>query len=1120
MRRLLTFGVRRPRTALIAWLVATAALAVVGLSVKTYLSASTLGVAGSESAREFQLFDQRFGRSVTVPILLEGPAAALDRQGPALSRALAALVNTRVISPWDQQPGSRQLRPTPTAGLIVVSVDSTPTNALTSIEPSIRQTIARIARRPVAAHVSGLAAIGDQLEASSLAAVHRSELIAIPIIAVVLLIVFGSFAAAAIPAVLGAGTVLAGFGIIALLGRVFPITEAAISFASMMGLALGVDYSLLVVSRFRDELGEARDDAAIRRAATAAAVRAGRTVAFAGGAVGVAMLCALVVSAGTLLLSAIVGVVVVAALGVLGTVVAAPAALVLLGRRVSRRGLRRRTAAGPGAWAAFAERSLRRPMVLEAIVAAGLLALAVPALSLATGPPDARQLPPGSSARNDFNELTRVVGAGWATPFELISVVTNGTITTQPRLDALAQAQRAVRRDPDVAGVLGPGALAAQARPLLNARTDIRRADLNLRRTSVEVKGLVASLGQAAAGAQQVQSGFASASTAITMLVAKGSGGTAAVAQLHAGLAAATAGAGQIDRGLAKAQVAAATIARGSGRAARGAAQLASAIDTGLSIAGNLSTRLNANATQLRTGAAAASALADPIAAARQELGQAASALAAMTAGRLDPQYAGAAAALAQASANLGSGGAGVPERLRSLADQERAAAADLANLAGAVTTLSMAAVQLSTGAHQLRDGIVAIRTSQEQLAAGIGRLARGDTSLVAGLTKLTSGTATLGTQLAGLRGGAGGLASRLASGQQQTKGLVAALGTGRQSASRESKLFPDAAALFKFLARTPGVFMSGYLVLAALDGARPNQRSGLAFALNIQRDGQAARLLIVPRSSVTDAATRDLRGRLEQIGHTLGTQAGAEIALGGPAAELLDYASSSQDRIAILIGLLVAVTFLVLIPIFRSLFVPFVGVVLNLATVGAAFGALSLLTRGSHPVLGGPGYVDAVAVSGMFTVIFGLSIDYQVFVLMRMREGWLQTGDLREGIAYGVAKTARVVTGAAAIMAGVFLVFATADVATIRQLGVGLAIAVLLDATVVRLFLLPAALRAGGRFTWWLPAWLDRTLPSFDIGAERRRRREREPWDESQRVAVRTGRADPRPAAVAQPGR
>ncbi|MGI8801259.1 MAG: MMPL family transporter [Solirubrobacteraceae bacterium] len=1106
MRRLLTFGVRRPRAALAGWLVATAVLAALGLSVQSHLSASTLGVAGSESAREFQLFDQRFGRSVTVPILLEGPATELDRQGPTLSRALASLTDARVISPWDRQPGSRQLRPTPTAGLIVVSVDATPTNALTSIEPNIRQTIDRLTREPVTAHVSGLAAIGDQLEASSVSAVHRAELIAIPIIAVVLLVVFGSFAAALIPAVLGAGTVLAGFGMIDLLGRLFPITEAAISFASMMGLALGVDYSLLVVSRFRDELGDADDKESVRRAATAAAVRAGRTVAFAGGAVGVAMLCALVVSAGTLLLSAVLGVIVVVVIGVLGTVVVAPAALVVFGRHVRRHRLIARPTAGPGMWARFAERSLGRPMALELIVAAGLLALAWPALSLATGPPDARQLPPGSAARKDFDELTRIVGAGWASPFEMIGVVTSGTITTQPRLDALAQAQRTVRRDLDVVGVLGPGALAQQARPLLNARRDVRKADINLKRGAREVTGLVANLGLAAAGAQRVQAGFASASQAIASLLSKAGGGTAAVAQLHAGLRSATGGAAQIDQGLVRAQSAAGRIAKGSGTAARGAARLASSIDTGLSIAGQLSARLNATSAQLKSGANAAGGLADPVDAARRQLAGAAADLAAMQTGRLDPQYAAAAAAVAQAAANLDSSSAGatVAQRVRSLADQERQSGVDLANLAGAVTTLQTAAGQLSTGAHALRDGIVKLRRAQEQLAAGIGRLAGGDATLVAGLTKLSNGTASLGTQLAGLRGGAGGLVTGLDSGRRQTSILANALGTGRASANREKKLFPDASALFSFLARTPGVFTSGYLVLAALDGSRPNQRSGLAFALNIQRDGQAARLLIVPRSNVSDPATRLLRGRLEQVAHTLGIQAGAETALGGPAAELLDYASASQSRIGLLIGLLVLVTFLVLVPVFRSLFVPLIGVVLNLATVGAAFGALSVLTRGAHPALGGPGYVDAVAVSAMFTVIFGLSIDYQVFVLMRMREGWLQTGDLRQGIAYGVARTARVITGAAAIMAGVFLVFATADVATIRQLGVGLAIAVLLDATVVRLFLLPAALRAGGRFTWWLPAWLDRALPSLDIGAERRfGRRRPEPWDETQRAEL-----------------
>jgi RND superfamily putative drug exporter len=190
-----------------------------------------------------------------------------------------------------------------------------------------------------------------------------------------------------------------------------------------------------------------------------------------------------------------------------------------------------------------------------------------------------------------------------------------------------------------------------------------------------------------------------------------------------------------------------------------------------------------------------------------------------------------------------------------------------------------------------------------------------------------------------------------------------------------------------------------------------------------------------------------------------------------------------------LLIGTLMLVTFLMLAFVFRSLLAPLVSVLLNLVTVGAAFGALSLLTGGHNPLLGGPGYVDALSVSAMFTAIFALSIDYQVFLLMRMREGFLRTGNVNDGVDYGVARTKRVVAGAAAIMAGVFLAFSTADATTIRQLGVGLALAVIIDATVVRLVLLPAALRLGGRFTWWLPRWLDERLPALDIGAERRRR-------------------------------
>jgi RND superfamily putative drug exporter len=165
----------------------------------------------------------------------------------------------------------------------------------------------------------------------------------------------------------------------------------------------------------------------------------------------------------------------------------------------------------------------------------------------------------------------------------------------------------------------------------------------------------------------------------------------------------------------------------------------------------------------------------------------------------------------------------------------------------------------------------------------------------------------------------------------------------------------------------------------------------------------------------------------------------------------------------------------------------PALAVVMNLITVAAAFGVLALLFQGDDPLLGGPGFLDAITASGVFSVTYGLSIDYQVFLLTRMREGWDLTGTTQGAIEYGMRRTAGVVTGAALIMAGVFSAFATTDFATTRELGVGLSVAVLLDATLVRLILLPGALRLLGDRAWHRPRLLRR------IG---RRRRVTDPMD------------------------
>jgi RND superfamily putative drug exporter len=420
--------------------------------------------------------------------------------------------------------------------------------------------------------------------------------------------------------------------------------------------------------------------------------------------------------------------------------------------------------------------------------------------------------------------------------------------------------------------------------------------------------------------------------------------------------------------------------------------------------------------------------------------------------------------------------------------------------MAGEVARLSSADAQLEQTASSLPAQIASLQAGQHALAAGIEHLAASEAAMSSGLGSLSNGSSGLASKLSALQSGAAAVASGLSGEQSRAAALSAVLSSGAHN-KKGSKPGSTNAPVLGELANNPGFFGSGYVVLAALEGSTEAQKAGIDFLVNVANNGQAARMMIVPRSGVRSPKTAALRRELQRIATRLAAKTDSQVLVGGPAAQLSDYAAAADNRVPLLVAVLMIATFCLLVIVFRSLLAALVGVLLNLLSVGAAFGILSLLTRGSHPLLGGPGYVDALSVSAMFAIVFALSLDYQVFLLMRMREGWLRTGSTSAGVDYGVARTARVVAGAAAIMAGAFLAFASSDVATIRQLGVGLAVAIVIDATVVRLVLLPAALRAGGRFTWAIPAWLDRVLPTIDIGTERRDST-REPVPESDEVA------------------
>jgi RND superfamily putative drug exporter len=268
-------------------------------------------------------------------------------------------------------------------------------------------------------------------------------------------------------------------------------------------------------------------------------------------------------------------------------------------------------------------------------------------------------------------------------------------------------------------------------------------------------------------------------------------------------------------------------------------------------------------------------------------------------------------------------------------------------------------------------------------------------------------------------------------------------------------------------LADTPGV--------AAVSPPIPND------------DGSGAILQVIPTTAPQDEAT-------EQLVHTLrddvipsvtgGT--GVRVLVGGLEAAVVDFAEYTGARLPWFIAAVLVLSFLLLMVVFRSILVPLKAVVMNLLSVGAAYGVIVAVFQWGWGKdlfgIGEPGPIEAWVPMMMFAVIFGLSMDYEVFLLSRIREDYDRTHDNATAVANGLAVTARVITAAAAIMFCVFGSFVLGNERALNLFGFGLAVAVLLDATVVRLLLVPATMELLGDRNWWLPGWLDRLLPVVHV--------------------------------------
>jgi RND superfamily putative drug exporter len=275
---------------------------------------------------------------------------------------------------------------------------------------------------------------------------------------------------------------------------------------------------------------------------------------------------------------------------------------------------------------------------------------------------------------------------------------------------------------------------------------------------------------------------------------------------------------------------------------------------------------------------------------------------------------------------------------------------------------------------------------------------------------------------------------------------------------------------------------------LVAAVAATPDVvRVNPAQVIPVPRGQGLALILAYPGSAPQDAATTNLITHLRSaVIPPVIAGTGLQVYVGGSTAIFYDFAQVLTSKLPLFIGIVVGLSFILLAIVFRSIVIPLKAAVMNLLSVGAAFGVLVAVFQWGWlgAVFGVPrtGPVEAFIPVLMFAILFGLSMDYEVFLLTRIHEEYLRTGSNTEGVRIGLAATGQTITAAAAIMIVVFGSFILGGVEIIKEFGVGLSTAILVDAIVVRSALVPALMQMLGKANWWFPRWLDRLLPRLHV--------------------------------------
>jgi len=1090
---------RHPRAVLAVAAVLLAALGVIGTGTNDRLDPTTIDVAGTESFRSNELLREHFGETAPFAILLRGPAAAIDRQGPQLIDALREDPRVTTLSPWDTGAVQR-LRPSPEKALILADFHVSTRTAVNETVPHLNRVLQEKVHAPVEATQTGYASLSRALQEENLEASHRGELIAFPFLLIILLLVFRSPIAAAIPLCFGAITVVASRGILYFFTGWFEIDAFAVTVCSMMGLALGVDYALLMVSRFREELAEGHEPV---EAARLTRHHAGRTVMFAGSTLLLSMIVSLFILPGSLLASLAGTVCMVVILSVTVATVAGPAILTLLGPNVDRWRLGATApAGGRSRLMVLVSAALRKPALAAVLIGGLLLLLATPAVGLKTGPPSTEQLPHDSTARKDAELIGRQFGPGYEAPFQVVAVSNSGPITDAKNLAAIENFQRKVAKIPGVRTVIGPGPAVKQVEPLRDLGNSFLSSEGNISQVK-QLGRLGRSLTVAAGGVGQLREGISEASDGAGLLALGSDRAGEGAQKIASGLTRALDGSGEAVDALDRFAEGTQQLNQGLKRSLNGPLKIKLLVrDTVIpGIRPNIQSRAHALRKSLNSdGNEKLPQLIAPAQAAEAELKAALSQLGEMTVGKTDPRYQATLEAVRKATAAVTGKDpvtgapydplpstpevepyAGLPAELTALNGRLLVDLAEAKQIEAWAITFRNYLKGLLKGTEKLEEGLQELHAGSSRLAAGSARLARESKRLSDGITALSGGALRLVGGLDQLGDGAEALQVALSHGVDESAPLESGLEEASVQVLTGRKRIRDQAG--RIADSSPGIFNSGYFVLSALDGTPPTTRQAIDETIDLDGGGQAASVLVISSHGLNSPGSIRLNKQLARDAADLADKADLTTGVAGGAAQLNDYSRVTRERIPWVVLAITIATFLVLMVILRAIPLAAIAVGLNLATVAVAFGVLTLLFHipDDWP-LGGHSYVDAVGATMIFGLVFGLSIDYAVFLLSRMREHYDAHGDNAAAVEFGLARTAGVITGAALIMMAVFIAFAGASIATVSQLGIGLTVAVILDATIVRIVLLPALMLLLGDRVWWLPKSLQRVIPKFSV--------------------------------------